>query len=46
LFRRGQGCSSPALSSDRLEISYGAGTRLMMSPEVQEQLLADLKARQ
>ena len=44
LFRRGG--SSPALSLDRLEISYGAGKRLTISPENQEQFLADLRARQ
>jgi hypothetical protein len=44
LFRRGG--SSPALSWDRLVISYGAGKRLMISPENQEHFLADLKARQ
>lgn len=44
LFRRGG--SSPALSLDRLEISFGAGKRLTISPENQEQFLADLRARQ
>lgn len=38
--------SSPALSWDRLVIAYGAGKRLMISPENQQQFLADLKARQ
>jgi hypothetical protein len=43
---RFRGNRSPALSMDRLEIIYGAGKRLMISPENQEQFLADLKARQ
>lgn len=43
---RFRGSSSPALSMDRLEIIYGAGKRLMISPENREQFLADLKARQ
>lgn len=38
--------SSPALSWDRLAITYGANKRLMISPENQQQFLADLKARQ
>lgn len=42
----GRGRSSPALSWDRLLITYGGGKRLMISPENQQQFLADLKARQ
>lgn len=42
----GRGRSSPALSWDRLVITYGTGKRLMISPENQQQFLADLKARQ
>ena len=42
----GRGRSSPALSFDRLVITYGAGKRLMISPENQERFLSDLKARQ
>jgi hypothetical protein len=44
-FFRG-GRSSPALSMDRLEITYGPNKRMMISPENQEQFLADLKSRQ
>jgi hypothetical protein len=42
----GRGRSSPALSLDRLVVAYGANKRLMISPENQQQFLADLKARQ
>ena len=42
----GRGRSSPALSWDRLVITYGTGKRLMISPDNQQQFLADLKARQ
>jgi hypothetical protein len=45
-FRRGRRRSSPALSRDRLVISYGAGKQLIISPDNQEQFLADLRARQ
>lgn len=38
--------SSPALSLDRLRITYGAGKTLMISPAEKEKFLADLKARQ
>lgn len=42
----GRSRSSPALSFDRLVIIYGAGKRLMISPENQQGFLSDLKARQ
>ena len=38
--------SSPALSLDRLRITYGAGKTLMISPAEKEKFLADLRARQ
>ncbi len=38
--------SSPALSMDRLLVSYGNGKRLLISPAEKEKFLADLKARQ
>jgi hypothetical protein len=38
--------SSPALSMDRLEIRYGKGKKLMISPVDQEKFLADLRSRQ
>lgn len=41
----GRGRSSPALSWDRLMITYGGGKRLMISPADQERFLADLQAR-
>jgi len=34
------------VSFDRLVIIYGAGKRLMVSPENQQGFLSDLKARQ
>jgi len=46
LFKRGRRGRSPALSWDRLLITYGGGKRLLISPENQQQFLADLKARQ
>lgn len=38
--------SSPALSFDRLMVSYGNNKRLMISPAEKEKFLADLRARQ
>ena len=38
--------SSPALSMDRLVVSYGKGKRVMISPAEKEKFLADLRARQ
>jgi hypothetical protein len=38
--------SSPALSFDRLMVTYGNGKRLMISPAEKEKFLADLRARQ
>jgi hypothetical protein len=38
--------ASPALSLDRLRITYGSGKTLMISPAEQEKFLADLRARQ
>jgi len=38
--------SSPALSMDRITISYGGGKRIMISPAEKEKFLADLKSRQ
>lgn len=38
--------SNPALSMDRLLVTYGKGKRLMISPAEKEKFLADLKARQ
>lgn len=38
--------SSPALSMDRLLVSYGNGKRLLISPADKEKFLADLRARQ
>jgi hypothetical protein len=38
--------SSPALSMDRLMVTYGANKRLMISPAEKEKFLADLRARQ
>lgn len=37
--------SSPALSLDRLRISYGADRELMISPEPREQFLRSLESR-
>ena len=37
--------SSPALSLDRLEVRYGAGKWLLISPRDRERFLADLAAR-
>jgi len=37
--------SSPALSMDRLVVSYGNGKRLIISPAEKEKFLADLRAR-
>ncbi len=44
LFARAR--SSPALSMDRLVITYGNNKRLMISPADKEKFLADLRARQ
>jgi len=41
----GRGRSSPALSWDRLMITYAGGKRLMISPADQERFLGDLEAR-
>jgi hypothetical protein len=38
--------SNPALSMDRLLVTYGKGKRIMISPAEKEKFLADLKARQ
>jgi len=38
--------SSPALSMDRITISYGKDKRIMISPADKEKFLADLRARQ
>lgn len=38
--------ASPALSMDRLLLTYGAGKTMMISPRNQETFLADLAARQ
>lgn len=38
--------SSPALSMDRLVLTYGKNKRLAISPAEKEKFLADLKARQ
>jgi hypothetical protein len=38
--------SSPALSMDRLMVTYGNNKRLMISPAEKEKFLADLRARQ
>lgn len=38
--------SSPALSLDRLRITYGSGKTLMISPAEKEEFLADIKSRQ
>lgn len=38
--------SSPALSMDRLVVTYSANKRLMISPAEKEKFLADLRARQ
>ena len=37
--------SSPALSLDRLEVRYGAGKWLLISPRERDRFLADLAAR-
>lgn len=37
--------SSPALSLDRLEVRYGGGKRLLISPRDRDRFLADLAAR-
>lgn len=37
--------SSPALSLDRLRISYGAGREILISPEPRQQFLRSLQAR-
>ena len=41
-----KGRSSPALSMDRLLITYGSDKSLMISPDERERFLADIKARQ
>ncbi len=41
-----QSGSSPALSMDRLVVSYGNNKRVMISPAEKEKFLADLRARQ
>ncbi len=38
--------SSPALSLDRLKITYGAGKAVLISPAGRDRFLADLKSRQ
>lgn len=38
--------SGPALSMDRLVVTYGKNKRLMISPAEKEKFLADLRARQ
>jgi hypothetical protein len=38
--------SSPALSLDRINLTYGNGKRIMISPADKAKFLADLKARQ